>query len=187
MRSKVDLKPKIKKLKVIEVENISDEDKSVWFIWIGLVFIAIAALPFIAALSLAEVPFFIEVQLWLTLCCIGVPICTIASKQLGGQKDPSSIILDEFAAMPLVLLVVPAQQRTWLIMLLAFLLFRLFDIMKPPPCQQLENLPNGAGIMADDLAAAGLVAGTLFVITTPATLPCAAHSAILNFISHSCN
>ena len=71
-----------------------------------------AALPFIAALSLAEVPFFIEVQLWLTLCCIGVPICTIASKQLGGQKDPSSIILDEFAAMPLVLLVVPAQQRT---------------------------------------------------------------------------
>ena len=125
-----------------------------------------AALPFIAALSLAEVPFFIEVQLWLTLCCIGVPICTIASKQLGGQKDPSSIILDEFAAMPLVLLVVPAQQRTWLIMLLAFLLFRLFDIMKPPPCQQLEKLPNGAGIMADDLAAAGLAAGTLFVITT---------------------
>ena len=48
MRSKVDLKPKIKKLKVIGVDSISDEDKSVWFIWIGLVFIAIAALPFIA-------------------------------------------------------------------------------------------------------------------------------------------
>ena len=48
MRSEVDLKPKIKKLKVIEVESTSDEDKSVWFIWIGLVFIAIAALPFIA-------------------------------------------------------------------------------------------------------------------------------------------
>lgn len=48
MRSKVVSKPKIKKLKVIEVDSISDEDKSVWFIWIGLVFIAIAALPFIA-------------------------------------------------------------------------------------------------------------------------------------------
>ena len=48
MRSKVDLKSKIKKLKVIEVNSISDEDKSVWFIWIGLVFMAIAALPFIA-------------------------------------------------------------------------------------------------------------------------------------------
>ena len=48
MRSKVDLKPKIKKRKVIEIDGISDEDKFVWFIWIGLVFIAIAALPFIA-------------------------------------------------------------------------------------------------------------------------------------------
>lgn len=48
MRSKVDLKPKFKKRKVIEVDSISDEDKSVWFIWIGLVFIAIATLPFIA-------------------------------------------------------------------------------------------------------------------------------------------
>ena len=48
MRYKINLKPKIKKLKVIEVDSIFDEDKSVWFIWIGLVFIAIAALPFIA-------------------------------------------------------------------------------------------------------------------------------------------
>ena len=48
MRSKVDSKTKTKKLKVIEVDSISDEDKSVWLIWIGLVFIAIAALPFIA-------------------------------------------------------------------------------------------------------------------------------------------
>ena len=48
MHSKVDLKPKIKKQKVIEVDSISDEDKSVWFIWIGLIFMAIAALPYIA-------------------------------------------------------------------------------------------------------------------------------------------
>ena len=48
MGSKVDLKSKTKKLKVRDVNTISDEDKSVWFIWIGLVFIAIAALPFIA-------------------------------------------------------------------------------------------------------------------------------------------
>ena len=48
MRSEVDLKSKTKKLKVIKVNSISDEDKSVWFIWMGLVFIAIAALPFIA-------------------------------------------------------------------------------------------------------------------------------------------
>lgn len=125
-----------------------------------------AALPIITALSFAQFPLFIECVFWLAVCCIGIPICTIASRQLGGQKDPSSIILDEFAAMPLVLLVVPSQQRTWLVMLLAFLLFRLFDITKPPPCRQLENLPDGLGIMADDWAAAGLAACTLFAITT---------------------
>ena len=48
MGSKVYLKSKTKNLKVGDVNSISDEDKSVWFIWIGLVFIAIAALPFIA-------------------------------------------------------------------------------------------------------------------------------------------
>ena len=48
MGSKVDLKLNTKNLKVRDVNSISDEDKSVWFIWIGLVFIAIAALPFIA-------------------------------------------------------------------------------------------------------------------------------------------
>ena len=48
MGSKVDLKSKTKNLKLRDVNSISDEDKSVWFIWIGLVFIAIAALPFIA-------------------------------------------------------------------------------------------------------------------------------------------
>ena len=48
MGFKVDLKSKTQRLKVRDVNSISDEDKSVWFIWIGLVFIAIAALPFIA-------------------------------------------------------------------------------------------------------------------------------------------
>ena len=48
MGSKVDLKSKTKNLQLRDVNSISDEDKCLWFIWIGLVFIAIAALPFIA-------------------------------------------------------------------------------------------------------------------------------------------
>ena len=48
MGSKVDLKSKTKNSKVRDVNSISDEDKSVWFIWIGLIFMAIAALPYIA-------------------------------------------------------------------------------------------------------------------------------------------
>lgn len=123
-----------------------------------------AALPIIAALSFAQIPFFLELLLWVTVCCLAVPVCTIASQRLGGNKDPSSIVLDEFAAMPFVLFVIPPQERIWLTMLLAFLLFRLFDITKPPPCRQFENLPAGLGIMADDWAAAGLAACTLLAI-----------------------
>ena len=123
-----------------------------------------AAIPIIMALTYAKVPFFVELSLWLTVCCIGIPLCTIASSQLGGQKDPSSIVIDEFSAMPLVLLAVHPEQRTWLVVLIAFLLFRLFDITKPPPCRQLENLPHGLGVMADDWAAAGFSACVLFVI-----------------------
>ena len=48
MGSKVDLKSKTKNLQLRDVNSISDEDKCLWFIWIGLVFIAIAALHFIA-------------------------------------------------------------------------------------------------------------------------------------------
>ena len=124
-----------------------------------------AAIPVIVALSYARLPLVLEVSLWVTLCCIGIPLCTIATRQLGGQKDPSSIVIDEFLAMPLVLLVVSPEQRTWPVILIAFLLFRLFDITKPPPCRQLENLPQGLGVMADDWAAAGLSACALFVIS----------------------
>ena len=114
---------------------------------------------------ICRLPLVLEVSLWVTLCCIGIPLCTIATRQLGGQKDPSSIVIDEFLAMPLVLLVVSPEQRTWPVILIAFLLFRLFDITKPPPCRQLENLPQGLGVMADDWAAAGLSACALFVIS----------------------
>ena len=123
-----------------------------------------AAIPIIVALTYVRVPLFVEVLLWLAVCCIGIPICTIASCQLGGQKDPSSIVIDEFAAMPLVLLAVSSEQRTWFVILIAFLLFRFFDITKPPPCRQLENLPDGLGVMADDWAAAGFAACALFII-----------------------
>lgn len=118
-----------------------------------------------AVVSWAELPLAAELPLWLLLNGMGVPICTAAARQLGGAKDPGSIVLDEATAMPLVLLVVPVADRTWMIGLLAFGLFRLFDITKPPPCRQIERLPAGLGIMADDWAAAGLAAATLAVAT----------------------
>ena len=57
-------------------------------------------------------------------------------------------------ASSVALIGIPAH---WPQALLALLLFRLFDILKPPPVRQLERLPNGTGIMLDDVAA-GLLA-----------------------------
>lgn len=44
--------------------------------------------------------------------------------------------------------------EAWLLLILSFLLFRLFDITKPYPIKKIENLPKGWGIMLDDVAAA---------------------------------
>ena len=80
---------------------------------------------------------------------IGIPLCTAAGRALGGKKDNQAIIWDEIVTMPIVFLLVPLTN--WKIALAGFLLHRLFDITKPPPAGQLEQLPDGLGVMADDL------------------------------------
>ena len=107
----------------------------------------------------------LELACWLLVNLLAVPLCTLAARQLGGLKDPSTVVLDEAAAMPLVLLVVAPEARTWLTLLAAFGLFRLFDITKLPPCRQLERLPDGLGVMADDWAAAAYAAAVLAVVS----------------------
>jgi phosphatidylglycerophosphatase A len=82
---------------------------------------------------------------------VGIPICTVACRQLG-VKDPGMVVYDEWAAMPFVFLLVPLG-NPW-VWLAGFGLFRLFDITKPPPIKKLENLGEGLGVMIDDLLAA---------------------------------
>lgn len=71
------------------------------------------------------------------------------------SKDPSEFVLDEAAGMWLSLVALPMTSwRTAAIVCgTQFLLFRVFDIVKPPPAKQLERLPAGWGIMMDDIAA----------------------------------
>ena len=85
------------------------------------------------------------------ICGAGVPLCTAAVRRLGGAKDPGCIVFDEIASLPITFFLVPMNH--WLVVVVGFLLHRLFDITKPPPARQLEHLPNGLGIMADDWAA----------------------------------
>jgi phosphatidylglycerophosphatase A len=86
------------------------------------------------------------------LNALGVPLCTSAGQALGGEKDNQAIIWDEIASMPIVFLFAPLS--AWWIGLIGFGLHRLFDITKLPPARQLERLPDGLGVMADDWAAA---------------------------------
>ena len=72
------------------------------------------------------------------------------ARQLG-IKDPHLVVVDEVAGQWLSL--AGARTLDWKSWLAAFLLFRLFDIWKPWPVRQLEDLPGGLGIVADDLMA----------------------------------
>ena len=95
------------------------------------------------------------------LFLIGIPLCGITGKNLG-VADHGSIVWDEIVAMMLVLTFVPLD---WLHWLMAFGLFRLFDIWKPFPIRQCDaKLKGGFGVMFDDLLAAVYAILTLEVI-----------------------
>jgi phosphatidylglycerophosphatase A len=82
---------------------------------------------------------------------VGIYFCNVAGEALG-ISDHGSIVWDEIAAMMLVLTVTPNQWQWWLV---AFCLFRLFDIWKPFPIRQCDaQLKGGFGVMFDDLLAA---------------------------------
>ncbi|MDX2150152.1 MAG: phosphatidylglycerophosphatase A [Bryobacteraceae bacterium] len=68
-----------------------------------------------------------------------------------GRKDPQIVVVDEVLGVWVTLAAAPALN--WQAVLAAFALFRVFDIWKPWPVRQLERLPGGTGIVADDLAA----------------------------------
>ena len=72
-----------------------------------------------------------------------------------GKKDPSEVVADEAAGQAVTFLAIPFLSGNKIIITTAigFLLFRIFDIIKPWPCRRLEKLPAGWGILADDLAA----------------------------------
>jgi phosphatidylglycerophosphatase A len=81
---------------------------------------------------------------------VGIWAATIEARSCG-RKDPGHIVIDEVAGQWITF--AGATTFNWKSWLLGFLLFRLFDIWKPVPVRQLEQLPDGTGIMADDLMA----------------------------------
>lgn len=87
---------------------------------------------------------------------VGIPAATQVSRA-SGLKDPQFVVIDEVAGQLIALVAAPVA---WKSLLLGFILFRGFDIVKPPPVRQLEHLSEGFGIVLDDVGA-GLYAFAL--------------------------
>ena len=83
---------------------------------------------------------------------IGIPAATIVARE-AGREDPGFVVVDEVAGQWIALI---AMRPDWTHAVLALVLFRLFDIWKPWPIRKLEALPEGTGIMLDDVAAGAL-------------------------------
>ena len=108
--------------------------------------------------TLAAMAFFIllrpslsvQVALLLAVTIVGAIASHLAEKLLQ-EKDSSHIVIDEFAGYALSIFSLPSAIPYFVA---AFLLFRFFDILKPPPIRWIERiLPGGIAVMADDLMA----------------------------------
>lgn len=78
-----------------------------------------------------------------------------------GNKDPSAVVIDEFAGVYIALL---GSGGAALDYVFAFAAFRFFDILKPPPVSTAERLPGAWGIMLDDIVAGLLAALSIFIL-----------------------
>jgi phosphatidylglycerophosphatase A len=91
----------------------------------------------------------VAIALAVVVILIGIPAATQVARG-SGVKDPQFVVIDEVAGQLIALIGVPFGWKTFLA---GFILFRGFDIVKPPPVRQLEALPGGTGIVVDDVAA----------------------------------
>jgi phosphatidylglycerophosphatase A len=98
------------------------------------------------------------------ITAIGIPASTITARE-AGREDPGFIVIDEVAGQLFALILATPD---WQHAALDLVLFRLFDIWKPWPIRKLEALPNGTGIMLDDVAAGLLALLTGFLLSLAA-------------------
>jgi len=110
--------------------------------------VAAAALALVSRIGGRIVP-----ELHLSVCCMVAALGLLAAARVSrdmGIEDPKVVVIDEVAGQLAAFLFVPV---TWRNLVLGIALFRLFDIRKPLGIRQVERLPKGLGVMADDLLA----------------------------------
>jgi phosphatidylglycerophosphatase A len=108
----------------------------------------------------------IELGVIALLLVLGVWSGDVAERHFG-RVDPGPVVLDEVAGMLITLALIPVNVSGAIV---AFLIFRLLDVVKPWPANRLEALPGGLGMMADDAMAAvyGNIAMRLLIAVLPA-------------------
>ena len=110
----------------------------------------VASLPFAALI--VQLPLPVAIALVMASFLVGVYLCGVTGQKLG-VHDHGGIVWDEFVGMWLVLLFVPFHWAWWLA---AFVLFRIFDAVKPWPIGWFDRRVHGGfGVMLDDILAAG--------------------------------
>ena len=149
------------------VENSKTFTKARWPLWVvtlggaGLLRPAPGTWGSLAAiLFLSALRHFSNEAVWPAELIGGIFLCGVLNVWFGtwienyfGREDPGPCVIDEGAGVCLTLLGLP-MGRPWATFIAAFVAFRIFDVLKPPPARQLEHLPRGWGILMDDLAAA---------------------------------
>ena len=107
----------------------------------------------------------LELAAVVVLLAVGIWSADVTGRAMG-DEDPGPVVIDEVVGMLITLLWIPVGLTG---ALLGFLLFRIFDIVKPFPARQCEQLPGGWGVMLDDVMAG--VYGQLVMRAAVAFLP----------------
>ena len=126
----------------------------------------VAAIPFLYLMSfLTNIEYLIVLSI---IIISGIWLCGQSSKMLGVHDHPG-IVWDEFAGLFVTMIAVPF---TWGTVLAGFILFRVFDILKPWPISWLDKkISGGMGIMLDDLVAGAFALAILHLLLTFELIP----------------
>ncbi|NKB87911.1 MAG: phosphatidylglycerophosphatase A [Acidobacteria bacterium] len=111
-------------------------------------------------LVLVNQPVWIQAAATVIATAVGTWAATTVSRALS-DGDPSEVVVDELAGM-WVALIGATTPTQWIV---AFFVFRLFDIVKPFPANVAESLPEGIGIMADDIVAGAYTLAVIWLLT----------------------
>jgi phosphatidylglycerophosphatase A len=107
----------------------------------------------------------IGIAVWLCLACLATYRLSPWAERFFEEEDSGKFVTDEVAGfLTTVLLFRPADVSLLVIVLWAFPVTRIIDMIKPPPARRLEHLPGGWGVLADDLLDSVYAAGLLHVL-----------------------